>query len=208
MFGAAGRFVSGVVATITVLFLTLFLLFELPAMSQGVLSMLAEDRAERVRRVAADVNKSVGGYVLGNLAISIIAGTVVGISLWILGVPYAAALAVLMGVFDLVPLVGATVGALAAIGVAFATQGVTAGIVMIVVNVVYQQIENHILQPLVYRRTVQLSAFLILVAVLLGGELMGVLGALVAIPVAGSIQLIVRELRQETLAGEPQPDTG
>ena len=75
-------------------------------------------------------------------------------------------------------------------------RGSTAGIVMIVVNVVYQQFENHILQPIVYRKTVQLSAFLVLVAVLIGGELMGVLGALVAIPIAGSIQLVVRELRQ------------
>jgi predicted PurR-regulated permease PerM len=72
------------------------------------------------------------------------------------------------------------------------------------VNVVYQQVENHILQPVVYRRTVQLSAFLVLVAVLLGGELMGVLGALVAIPVAGSIQLMVRELRQEARMAEPE----
>jgi len=211
VFGAAGKVVSGVVATITVLFLTLFLLFELPAMSQAVLSMLPEERAERARRIGADVNRSVGGYVLGNIAISIIAGATIGISLWILGVPYAAALAVLMGVFDLVPLVGATIGALAAIGVAFATQGVTAGIIMIVVNVVYQQIENHILQPLVYRRTVQLSAFLVLVAVLMGGELMGVLGALVAIPIAGSIQLIVRELRTgvvDPAAAQPEPEPG
>jgi predicted PurR-regulated permease PerM len=196
VFGAAGRFVNGVVATITTLFLTLFLLLELPSMSRGVLSMLSEERAARVRLVASDVNRSIGGYVIGNLAISVVAGFTVGISLWILGVPYAAALAVLMGVCDLVPLVGATIGALAAIGVAFATQGITAGIVMIVVNVVYQQFENHLLQPIVYRRTVQLSAFLVLVAVLLGGELMGVLGALVAIPVAGSIQLVIRELRQ------------
>ena len=195
VFGAAGRFVNGVVATLTVLFLTLFLMFELPAMSRGLLSLLTEDDAARVRMVAADVNRSIGGYVLGNLAISVIAGATVGISLWILGVPYAAALAVFMGVCDLVPLVGATVGALAAIGVAFAAQGVTAGIVMIVVNVVYQQFENHILQPIVYRKTVQLSAFLVLVAVLVGGELMGVLGALVAIPIAGSIQLVVREIR-------------
>ena len=190
--------VSGVVATLTVLFLTLFLMFELPAMSRGLLSLLSEEQAGRVRLVAADVNRSIGGYVLGNLAISVIAGATVGISLWILGVPYAAALAVFMGVCDLVPLVGATVGALAAIGVAFAAQGVTAGIVMIVVNVVYQQFENHILQPIVYRKTVQLSAFLVLVAVLIGGELMGVLGALVAIPIAGSIQLVVRELRTGT----------
>ena len=195
VFGAAGRFVNGVVATLTVLFLTLFLMFELPTMSRGLLSLLSEEQAARVRLVSADVNRSIGGYVLGNLAISVIAGATVGISLWILGVPYAAALAVFMGVCDLVPLVGATVGALAAIGVAFAAQGVTAGIVMIVVNVVYQQFENHILQPIVYRKTVQLSAFLVLVAVLIGGELMGVLGALVAIPIAGSIQLVVRELR-------------
>ena len=196
VFGAAGRFVNGVVATLTVLFLTLFLMFELPTMSRGLLSLLSEEQAARVRLVSADVNRSIGGYVLGNLAISVIAGATVGLSLWILGVPYAASLAVFMGVCDLVPLVGATVGALAAIGVAFAAQGVTAGIVMIVVNVVYQQFENHILQPIVYRKTVQLSAFLVLVAVLIGGELMGVLGALVAIPIAGSIQLVVREIRQ------------
>ena len=211
VFGAAGRFVNGVVATLTVLFLTLFLMFELPAMSRGLLSLLTEDDAARVRLVAADVNRSIGGYVLGNLAISVIAGATVGISLWILGVPYAAALAVFMGVCDLVPLVGATVGALAAIGVAFAAQGVTAGIVMIVVNVVYQQFENHILQPIVYRKTVQLSAFLVLVAVLVGGELMGVLGALVAIPIAGSIQLVVREIRAgvaDPAAPQPEPEPG
>ena len=184
---------SGVVATITVLFLTLFLLLELPALAEGLLRFVPAERAEQIRRVGGDINRNVAGYVLGNLIISVVAGTVVGISLGILGVPYALALAVLMGVFDLVPLVGATVGALAAIGVAFATQGVTAGIVMIVVNVVYQQIENHVLQPIVYRRTVQLSAFLILVAVLIGGELLGVLGALIAIPVAGSLQLLFRE---------------
>jgi predicted PurR-regulated permease PerM len=207
VFGAAGRFVNGVVATLTVLFLTLFLMFELPTMSRGLLSLLSEEQAGRVRLVATDVNRSIGGYVLGNLAISVIAGATVGISLWILGVPYAAALAVFMGVCDLVPLVGATVGALAAIGVAFAAQGVTAGIVMIVINVVYQQFENHILQPIVYRKTVQLSAFLVLVAVLIGGELMGVLGALVAIPIAGSIQLVVRELRTGTvMAAPPQPE--
>ena len=211
VFGAAGRFVNGVVATLTVLFLTLFLMFELPTMSRGLLSLLTDDDAARVRLVAADVNRSIGGYVLGNLAISVIAGATVGISLWILGVPYAAALAVFMGVCDLVPLVGATVGALAAIGVAFAAQGVTAGIVMIVVNVVYQQFENHILQPIVYRKTVQLSAFLVLVAVLVGGELMGVLGALVAIPIAGSIQLVVREIRAgvaDPAAPEPEPEPG
>ena len=160
--------VTGVAETITAIFLTLFLMLELPTLSAGVLSLLPEKRAERVSRLAVDVNRQVGGYVIGNLAISVIAGLVTGISLWILGVPYAAALGILMGVFDLVPLIGATVGAIAAIGVAFAAQGPTAGIIMLVINIVYQQVENHVLQPIVYRKTVQLSAFLVLVAVLLG----------------------------------------
>ena len=168
-FGALTAVATGIAAAITVLFLTLFLLLEMPGLAQAILSMLEPETAARVRTISGDVNRRVGGYVLGNVLISIIAGFVIGVSLWILGVPYAAALAVLMGIFDLVPLVGATIGALAAIGVAFATQGVTAGVIMIVVNVVYQQVENHVLQPLVYRRTVELSAFLVLVAVLVGG---------------------------------------
>jgi predicted PurR-regulated permease PerM len=205
VFGTLSSVASGVAAAITVLFLTLFLMLELPVLSAAVLSLMPEPTAEHVRRLSVDVNRRVGGYVIGNLFISLIAGTVVGLSLWILGVPYAAALAVLMAVFDLVPLIGATIGALAAIGVAFATQGVTAGIIMIVVNVVYQQVENHILQPVVYRRTVELSSFLILVAVLVGGALLGVLGALVAIPVAGAIQVVARDVRanRRAAAGDP-----
>ncbi len=205
-FGALGKLVSGVIATITVLFLTLFLLLELPTLIDSVLAFVPADRAERVRRVGSDINRSVAGYVLGNLIISVIAAIVVGVSLRILDVPYALALALLMGLADLVPLVGATVGALAAIGVALATQGVGAGIVMIVVNVVYQQVENHVLQPIVYRRTVHLSPFLILVAVLIGGELLGVLGALIAIPIAGSLQLLVRELTTPTPTGDSPPN--
>ena len=205
VFGAADKVVTGVAETITAIFLTLFLMLELPTLSAGVLSLLPEKRAERVSRLAVDVNRQVGGYVIGNLAISVIAGLVTGISLWILGVPYAAALGILMGVFDLVPLIGATVGAIAAIGVAFAAQGPTAGIIMLVINIVYQQVENHVLQPIVYRKTVQLSAFLVLVAVLVGGALLGVLGALVAIPVAGSIQVIARDLLADRRRTTPVP---
>jgi predicted PurR-regulated permease PerM len=201
VFGTLSSVASGVVAAITVLFLTLFLMLEMPSLAAAVLSLMPEQTADRVSRISVEVNRRVGGYVIGNLIISVIAGSVIGVSLFILGVPFAAALAVLMAIFDLVPLVGATIGALAAIGVAFATQGVTAGIVMIAVNVVYQQVENHVLQPLVYRRTVELSSFLILVAVLVGGALLGVLGALVAIPVAGAIQVIARDL----LAGRRRP---
>ena len=208
VFGAADKVVTGVAESVTAIFLTLFLMLELPTLSAGLLSLLPPERAERVRRVAIDVNRQVGGYVIGNLAISVIAGLVTGISLWILGVPYPVPLGILMGVFDLVPLIGATIGAIAAIGVAFAAEGATAGIIMLVVNIVYQQVENHVLQPIVYRRTVQLSAFLVLVAVLMGGALLGVLGALIAIPVAGSIQVVARDLlagRRHAVAPLPPP---
>jgi predicted PurR-regulated permease PerM len=205
LFGTLGRVATGVAGAITVMFLTLFLMLELPGLSRTALMFLPPDQAERARRLSAEVQRNVGGYVAGNLIISLIAGAVTYISLAVLGVPYALALALLMAFFDLIPLVGATVGALAAIGVAFATQGVTAGIIMIVVNVVYQQVENHVLQPVVYRRTVQLSSFVILVAVLLGGAILGVFGALIAIPVAGSIQLIARDLLADRLAARAQP---
>ncbi len=200
VFGAAGAIVSGLTAAVTILFLTLFLMLELPKLSEALLSLTSPPTASRIRRVVADVERTVGGYVAGNLIISVIAGITVGVSLWLLGVPYALALGLLMAFFDLVPLVGATIGALAAIGVAFATQGVTAGVIMIVVNIVYQQVENHVLQPLVYRRTVQLSSFLIIVSVLMGAALLGVLGALIAIPVAGAIQVVLRDVMAERAA--------
>jgi predicted PurR-regulated permease PerM len=193
-FGTLGRLASGVAGTVTVLFLALFLMLELPRLTQTALSFMRPDHAERARRVAAEVERTVGGYVAGNLIISMIAGTATYIVLTILGVPYALALALLMALFDLIPLVGATIGAVVAIGVALATEGLFAGIVMVVFNVVYQQVENQLLQPLVYRRTVQLSSFVVMTAVLLGGALLGVFGALIAIPVAGSLQVIARDL--------------
>jgi predicted PurR-regulated permease PerM len=205
LFGALGRVASGVVAAITVLFLTLFLMLELPRLTQTALAFMRPEHADRARRLAVDVQRNVGGYVAGNLIISVIAGTTTYIALAILNVPYALALALLMGLFDLIPLVGATIGALAAIGVAFATQGPTAGIVMIAVNVIYQQVENHILQPVIYRRTVQLSSFVVMVAVLLGGALLGVFGALIAIPVAGSLQIIARDLLASRMAQAEPP---
>ena len=189
--------------TITAVFLTLFLMLELPALSAGVLSLLPEKRAERVSRLAVDVNRQVGGYVIGDLAISVIAGLVTGISLWILGVPYAAALGVLMGVFDLVPLIGATVGAIAAVGVAFAPRDHRGH---------HHADHQHHLpasrKPCAATDHLSqdgaVSAF-VLVAVLLGGALLGVLGALVAIPVAGSIQVIARDLLADrrTTPGPP-----
>jgi predicted PurR-regulated permease PerM len=203
-FGVAGEVLNGAVATITVLFLTLFLMLELPRLSSGVLAAMKPEAAERARYLAAEINRNVGGYVAGNLIISVIAGVTIGVSLWLLDVPYALALAVLVAIFDLIPLIGATIGATITVAVAFAAAGVVPGLILIAINIGYQQFENHVLQPLVYRRTVQLSPFVILVAVLIGATLLGVIGALVAIPVAGSIQVVVREVMSNWVGMRPE----
>jgi predicted PurR-regulated permease PerM len=154
---------------------------------------LPEDRQERVRRVAADCSKAVTGYMTGNLVISVIAGTLTYIVLWIMGVPYKGVVALFVGFADLIPLVGATLGAIVAIAVA-ALHSLPAALVVLVFFVVYQQAENHLLQPVIMSRTVQLSALTVTVAILLGVELLGFLGALLAIPVAGILHVIGRDL--------------
>jgi predicted PurR-regulated permease PerM len=196
-FGAAGTVATTVANSFTVLFLTLFLMYELPAISSFALSLLRPDSADRARLIGSQIQRNISGYVAGNLLISVIAGLTTLVPLLLMDVPYAVALALVLAFFDLIPLIGATIGAIAVIGVTAATAGVVPAIVMIVIQVAYQQVENHILQPIVYRRTVQLSAVVILVAILLGAKLLGVLGALVAIPIAGSIQLVIREVIDE-----------
>jgi predicted PurR-regulated permease PerM len=126
--------------------------------------------------------------------ISVVAGTVALATLLILGVPFAAPLAVLMAFFDLIPLVGATVGAIVIGIVTLFADFPTATIVWIVVQLVYQQLESSVLVPIIYRRTVNVSGLLTIVAVLMGASLLGILGALVAIPVAGAIQIVTQEV--------------
>jgi predicted PurR-regulated permease PerM len=143
--------------------------------------------------VASDISDAISGYVFGNLVISVLAGTVTYVTLTLLDVPFAAPLAVLFAFFDLIPLIGATVGGiLIGIVVAF-VDFPTALIVWVVVLIGYQQIENNIIQPVVYGRTVQIHPLVVIVAVLIGAALLGVLGVLVAIPAAAAIQSAVRD---------------
>jgi predicted PurR-regulated permease PerM len=143
--------------------------------------------------VGTDIYRTVGGYVTGNLAISLIAGVSSTIVLLALGVPYAFALGLIVGLLDLIPLAGATIAAVIVTTVAF-LDSTTAGIVVLVFMIVYQQLENHVIQPLVYGKTVQLSPLAVLIAVLIGAKLAGVIGALGAIPLAGAIQVILLDL--------------
>jgi predicted PurR-regulated permease PerM len=142
--------------------------------------------------------------------ISLIAGTLTTIILLILGVPFAVALGVIVAILDLIPLAGATIAAIIIGTVAF-LHSITAGIVVVVFFIAYQQIENHFLQPVIYGRTVQLSPLAVLISVLIGAKLAGILGALGAIPVAGAIQVLLldwqRAKRERIAPAETPPET-
>jgi predicted PurR-regulated permease PerM len=198
--------VNAVLATVTIAFLTFFMLLEGPTWVDRFLSLLRPESRKRWRAVGHDIYRTVGGYVTGNLFISLIAGTLTAIVLAIMGVPYAIALGLIVGILDLIPLAGATIAAIIVGAVAF-IHSVPAGIVVVAFFLVYQQVENHILQPVVYGRTVQLSPLAVLISVLIGAELAGVLGALAAIPVAGALQVIFLDWLRHRRAA-PVPETG
>ncbi len=184
--------INVIVATVTIVFVTFFMLLEGRAWIERSLGLLPVGSRERWRAVGRDVYRTIGGYVTGNLLISLVAGVVSTLVLLLAGVPYAVALGLLVAILDLIPLAGATLAAVIVTTVAF-LDSLQAGIIVLVFFVVYQQLENHVLQPLVYGRTVQLSPLVVLVAVLVGAELAGVLGALGAIPIAGTIQVFLRD---------------
>ena len=190
-----------VVGAITIAFMTFFMLLEGPVWTERFFSMLPEQSQPRWRAVGHDIYRTVGGYVTGNLLISLIAGGLTTLVLLIMGVPYAVALGLIVAILDLIPLAGATIAAIL-IGIVAFLHSIPAGIVVVVFFIVYQQIENHLLQPVVYGRTVELSPLAVLISILIGAELAGILGALAAIPVAGSIQVLLLDWRRHR-AGRP-----
>jgi predicted PurR-regulated permease PerM len=181
-----------IAAIVTIMFLTLFMVLEGPAWVERGLGLVPEDRRDHWRDVLRRVAQTVSGYVTGNLLISLIAGSASALVLVLLGVPYALALGLLVAILDLIPLAGATLAGIVIVTVA-ALHALSAGIIVAVFFILYQQLENHLLQPLVYGRTVQLSPLTVLIAVLVGAEVAGVLGALSAIPVVGSLQILIVE---------------
>ena len=182
--------ITFIVAVVTIAFMTFFMLLEGPRWMERFYGLLPESSQEKWRGIGRDIYRTVGGYVTGNLLISVIAGASSTIVLLILDVPYAVALGLLVAILDLIPLAGATLAAIILTAVAFLTS-IPAGIIVLAFMIVYQQIENHLLQPLVYSRTVQLSPLAILISVLIGAKIAGILGALAAIPVAGTIQVLL-----------------
>ena len=201
----AGRVFAGIVSALTVLVLAVLMILYGPEIIKTGLGLLPPPRRTRVRAVASDCARALTGYAMGNILISVIAGTVTFVALWAFGVPFKGVLALWVGFCDLIPLVGATIGAIPTILVAF-LHSTTAGIGMIIVYIVYQQFENHVLQVGIMSKTVKINQLVVLVSVLIGVELFGFLGALMAIPIAGVVQVIVRDLwdnRRHQLKEEP-----
>jgi predicted PurR-regulated permease PerM len=189
----------------TIFILVLLLLLEGPKMRRGLLGAMAPERANRYSRVAHEVNRSVTGYMLGNVLTSLIAGLVVFVTLVVVGVPFPFLWALWVALVDFLPMIG---GALAGIPTVLfaAAHSLSAGIVTLVVFLVYTQVENHVLNPVVMSRTVRVNPLLVLLSILIGAEIGSwiggifgaFVGALLAIPTAGAIQVVVREVWQDT----------
>jgi predicted PurR-regulated permease PerM len=197
-----------VVGIVTIFVLSYLMVLEGPKFVDGFLALFDDRRSERIRRVGQDCARTITGYITGNLLISVVCGTLTYAVLKILGVPFAGLIALFVGIADLIPLVGATLGAVIA-AIAGFLDSITSGIIVIVFFVVYQQLENHLLQPLIFSRTVKLNPLTVVIAILLAVELAGILGALLAIPVAGMLQIIARDI-WDTRRGRPkeQPTVG
>ncbi|MGD0374828.1 MAG: AI-2E family transporter [Streptosporangiaceae bacterium] len=206
---------SLLLALLTIFVLVLLLLLEGPKMRTGVLGMMSPARADSYSRVAREVNRSVTGYMLGDILTSVIAGAVVLVTLLLLGVPFPFLWALWVALVDFLPMIG---GALAGIPTVLFAAGhsLTAGIITLVVFLVYTQIENHVLNPLVMSRTVKVNPLLVLMSILvaasLGEWIGGIFGAfvaaLLAIPAAGAIQVLVREIWHATAPPQPAEATG
>ncbi|MFI9597424.1 AI-2E family transporter [Nonomuraea sp. NPDC052265] len=199
LLGIASIVVSAVFSTLTVLILTLYFLGALRSITRTGYRLIPRSRRDRARLLGDEILNRVGGYVAGNLIISLIAGVTTFVFLWIAGVPYALALAIIVALTDLIPLIGAFIGAgIATLVALFASLPVA--IATLIFFVVYQQIENYLIAPKVMKSSVDVPAAATIVAALIGGALLGVVGALLAIPVAAAVQVIVNHVvlpRQE-----------
>jgi predicted PurR-regulated permease PerM len=193
VFGVSKAILGIVASTLTVIILTIYFLANLPGIKRVLYRAVPRTRRARIGLLTDEVLNRVGGYVLGNLATSLVAGAATFIWLIAWGVPYPVALAMFIAITDLIPLVGATIGAIGVTLVAL-FHGVGVGIATFAFYMAYQQFENYILQPRVMKKAVDVAPVVTIVAALLGAAMLGILGALIAVPIAAGIQLIITEV--------------
>ena len=210
LLGIAGGVFGTVLSLVTLTFLALFLLMERPAITQWLFGFAPPAVERRWSPVVEDSIVAVSQSLLGNVAISIVAGTVAGVTSWALGLPFPIVLAVIAGLLDLIPQIGATIASIILVAVAL-TESTTAAVIMLITQLIYQQVENYIIYPIVYRRAIELTAFTTIAAVLIAGALLGVVGAILAMPFAAVIKIVTREAgrprreRLEALRELPEP---
>lgn len=192
--GIAGDFFSGFLIVFTITFICIFLLSDIANLKRALGSVLMPGEDERWLGVWERVTTSISRWAIGVVVIAAIAGTTQGVTAWLLGSSYAIALGVIAGLLDMIPNIGATIAGVILVPALWAEQGLGAALIMLVVLLVYQQVENNVLTPKIQGVAVNLSGFFIIVSVTLFGALLGVLGALTAVPLAATIQIFVQEL--------------
>jgi predicted PurR-regulated permease PerM len=204
LLGAAGGVFGAALSLVTLTFLALFLLMERPSITDWLFGFTPAAVEARWRPVLEDSIVAVSATLIGNVAISCVAATVAGLSAWALGLPFPIVLALITGLLDLIPQIGATIAAVILALVAL-TVSTPAAIAMIVIQIVYQQLENYVVYPIVYRRAVELSPFTTVAVVLVSASILGVVGAILAVPFAAVIKTVLREAsapRRERMAQE------
>ncbi len=193
LLGVGKVVLSGVFNTLTVLILTLYFVSAFDRIRDGAYRLVPRSRRARVALIGDEILGGVGGFVAGALIIALIAGLATLVWASVLNVPYPLALALVVAVTDLIPLIGATIGAIMVTIVAFFVS-VPVGIATLVFYIVYQQVENYLIYPRVMKRSVDVSSAAAIVAVLIGGGLLGIVGALLAIPICAAVQLLMKEV--------------
>ena len=196
LLGAAASIVGSVFGLVTLTFLTLFGLIAKPQMTRAGLDLMRPQHAVRFERTLGAVTDAVSYTLIGNIVISVIAGTVVGVAAWLVGAPSPAVLALIVGLFDLIPQIGSTIAAVIVVAITLIGSGPGPAAILLVLILVYQQVENYMIQPAVMNKAVELSGFATIASVMLGGALLGVVGAILAVPVAASVKIVVQELTE------------
>lgn len=194
LLGGAATVAAGVANIVTAFILMFFILAAFDRLREGAYQLVPISRRKRFTLVSDQILDKVGGYLVGSLSIAFVAGTTALIFLLILRVPYAFLLALVVAVFDLVPQIGATLGATIVSVVVLGTRGLALAIATVIFFVVYQQIENWLIYPRVMRQAVQISNLAAIVSVLIGFAAFGVIGVFVAVPGYAAIQLIIRQV--------------
>lgn len=191
--GIAGSVLAGLFNALTVIVLTIYFMLSLSRIREGSLRLVPKSRREQVRDLLDPILEKIGGYIAGQVTVALIAGVLAFAYLVIAGVPFPIALALWVAIAALIPLVGATIGAVPSVVVAFVTS-VPLGIATVVYFAVYQQVENYVIAPRIMTRAVDISPAAVLLAALMGGSLLGFVGALMAIPAAAALKLIAQEV--------------